>query len=318
MTFVLWVVVGVLAVVAAVRIFAWDRWQPFAILNDVTAFIYLPAWIVVAIAVVGRRYVLAVAAVAVVVLQIVLLAPELTAAEPLPGWARGAPTIRLLDANVSNQNPSMAGYAAQIRSFHPTLVTMEEATPNDVAQLQRAGALAGLPYRIEVRRFDQKAFLVASSYPLAGFRTIWFADQPFVVETSIVLPSGTYPLWVVHTSAPLPADFGAWKQQLALLGRAVRARGARGARGLLLVGDFNATWGSKGFRTILDTGMSDGAAVRGHAFDMTWSQIDHPLPPLVRIDHVLTGAGVTVTQIHTSPGAGSAHRDLQASVALDR
>jgi len=32
----------------------------------------------------------------------------------------------------------------------------------------------------------------------------------------------------------------------------------------------------------------EGAAVRGKPFDMTWNQFDHPLPPLARIDHILT------------------------------
>ena len=199
-------------------------------------FIYLPAWIVV----VDRRRRKAVRCSPLPQWPIVVAADRAPGTRssprptPLPGWAsRSAAPSRLLDANVYEPE-SVDGRLRRhrSRSFHPTLVTMEEATPNRRGPAATGrGARRSLPYRIEVRRFDQKAFLVASSYPLAGFRTIWFADQPFVVETSIVLPSGTYPLWVVHTSAPLPADFGAWKQQLALLGRAV-APGAPGAPGV--------------------------------------------------------------------------------------
>ncbi len=92
----------------------------------------------------------------------------------------------------------------------------------------------------------------------------------------------------------------------------------RGPQRLLLVGDFNSTWGNKGFRSILDDGMTDGAAARGRALDMTWSQLHHPLPPFVRIDHVLTGPGVAVTTIRTGAGVGSDHRDLMATVAFER
>jgi len=87
-------------------------------------------------------------------------------------------------------------------------------------------------------------------------------------------------------------------------------------RPLLVAGDFNATWGNRGFRAILSTGLTDGAAARGQDFDMTWSQSMTPLPPLVRIDHVLTGPGVVVTAIHTEPGPGSDHRALAATVAV--
>jgi endonuclease/exonuclease/phosphatase family metal-dependent hydrolase len=41
-------------------------------------------------------------------------------------------------------------------------------------------------------------------------------------------------------------------------------------------------------------------------------------PPLVRIDHVLTGGGVAVTRIATAPGPGSDHRDLHAVIAFQQ
>ena len=37
------------------------------------------------------------------------------------------------------------------------------------------------------------------------------------------------------------------------------------------------------------------------------------VPPFVRIDHVLTGARLAVTQITTGPGSGSDHRYLPAA-----
>jgi endonuclease/exonuclease/phosphatase family metal-dependent hydrolase len=89
-------------------------------------------------------------------------------------------------------------------------------------------------------------------------------------------------------------------------------------RALLLVGDFNATWNNKAFRAILGDGLTDGAAARGDPFEMTWSQMMPPLPPFVRIDHVLTGAGVAVVRIGTGDGPGSDHRDIEATVAVRR
>jgi len=84
---------------------------------------------------------------------------------------------------------------------------------------------------------------------------------------------------------------------------------------MLMVGDFNATWGNKGFVALLHDGLTDGAAARGKAIDMTWPN-GAIVPPLVRIDHVLTGAHLAVTQIAAKPGFGSDHRYLVASVAV--
>ena len=116
-----------LALLALLRVVAWDDLEPLAVLNAGTVVLYLPAWVVAVVALVGRRFVLAGAALLVVLAQILFLLPELTATEPLPSWAATAPSIRLFDANVYDDNPSMAGYAAQIKAYQPQLLTMEEA-----------------------------------------------------------------------------------------------------------------------------------------------------------------------------------------------
>ncbi len=311
----LWIVVILLTTIATFRILFWDQFEPFAILNCVTEFVYLPAWIVLILAAVSHRPFLALSALVIVAAQIAFLLPELTAAQPVPAWTTKAPTFRLFDANVYNENRSMAGYAQEITAVRPQLLTMEESGPFDIAQLSKAGALADLPYRVELKRSDPFAFFVASHYPLADTKVVGLDGRPLIIQTTMELPSGPQPLWVIHTIAPLPVSFLQWNGQLLTIGRLLRARGTTN---LLMVGDFNATWNNRGFRGILDAGVTDGAAARGKAFDMTWSQTKLFLPPLVRIDHVLTGSGVAVTQIRTDKGPGSDHRDIIATVAIHR
>jgi len=192
---------------------------------------------------------------------------------------------------------------------------MEEAITPFATQLQEDGALAGLPYQLEVKRYDPKAFLIASKYPLSGENVVYYDYLPLIVQTTVHTPSGTFSLWVVHTTAPVPGSFQQWKGSLAYIAKLVAAHGLSR---LLVVGDFNATWNNSGFRSILDTGVTDGAAARGHAFAMTWSQELGLIPPLVRIDHVLTGTNVAVTKIVTGHGPGSDHRDEMATVAIRR
>ncbi len=228
-TVILWIIVAGLAVVAAMRLFAWDSLDLFAILNSVTAFIYLPAWIVVVVAAVGRRYVLAAAALVIVVLQVVFMLPELTAAEPIPSWATHAPSIKLFDANVYASNPSMAGYAAQIKAYQPQLLTMEEAVPSDVKQLKASGALANLPYTVQIPRYDPHAFFIASKYPLTGVTASYLYNAPLIMKMTIQLPSGPRPLWVVHTTGPAPGSFSIWSGQVADINQQVHRRGASGS-----------------------------------------------------------------------------------------
>ena len=251
-----WIVVLPLGVFALLRIFAWDDNVVLAVVNTVSLIVYLPAWIVAIAAGIGRRYVLAGAALLVVVAQLFFVLPEFTASQPAPGWAASAPSIRLLDANVFFLNDTaMFGYSSQIKEYHPQLVTMEEATPLAVGNLKRSGALAGLPYVFEVSRYDSRAFLIASKYRLSGSTVVYYDGLPLIVETTIHLPSGAQPLWVVHTAAPVHDSFAEWQNDAAFIARSVKDRGPQN---LLLVGDFNSTWGNKGFRSILDEGMTDG------------------------------------------------------------
>ena len=168
-------------------------------------------------------------------------------------------------------------------------------------QLKADGALANLPYTVQIKRYDPRAFFVASKYPLTDTHVVYYFDLPLIVKITVQLPSGAQPLWVVHTTAPQSEGFVEWKGEVATIDRLVRARGPAS---LLLVGDFNRTWGNKGFRQILGAGMTDGAAARARPFEMTWSQTKPIIPPVVRIDHVLTGSGVAVTTIATEERTG--------------
>ncbi len=305
-------VIIALASVAILRVIAWDAVAPLAILNSVTIAVYLPAWPIALVALFFRRWILVAVALLVVTAQIIFLAPELTATQPLPAWTTSAFAFTLLDANVYNENPTMSGYAGQIRTFHPQVITFEEATTSDVLQLRTSGVLDGWPYQFQVPGDSPFVFLVASRFPLEGTHVVWMYGRPLVVETRLVLPGGSQDLWVVHTIAPLSQSFTQWQGQLARIRQMVVAHGTRG---LLIAGDFNATWNNEGFRRILGTGLTDAAAARGHALSMTWSQMMPPLPPFSRIDHLLTGPGVAVTRISTQTGPGSDHRDLLATVA---
>jgi len=136
--------------------------------------------------------------------------------------------------------------------------------------------------------------------------------MPYLVEATLWSPGGPVALRLAHTLAPFPAYWREWSAALAAVGRSVRASGDSR---VLMIGDFNATWGNGKFVALLHDGLTDGAAARGKAADMTWPN-GAVVPPFVRIDHVLTGARLAVTQTAAEPGFGSDHRYLVATVAI--
>jgi hypothetical protein len=311
-----WLIVTVLGLVALLRLVAWDSLEPLTVLDALTPIVYLPAWVVAAGALIVRRWWLAGAAAVLVVAQVAFVAPELLAAAPTPAWARHAPVVRVFDANIDTSLHFEAGYVRAIEQDRPDLITLEEFTPAALQSMVASGVLARFPHRCVAPAYGATGFLIASRLRLTGcrVRTVWWDGQwaPYMVEATLWSPGGPVALRLVHTLAPFPASWREWSAALAAAGRSVRASGDSR---MLMVGDFNATWGNSGFVALLDDGLTDGAAARGKAADMTWPN-GAVVPPFVRIDHVLTGARLAVTEIAAKPGFGSDHRYLVAAVAI--
>jgi len=150
-----------------------------------------------------------------------------------------------------------------------------------------------------------------------GHATVFYVHRiACLIRFRLAIRGRRLALWVVHTTAPVNPDWNNWNLELKGVYSELKESHPWS---LLMVGDFNASWGNRGFRAILSTGLTDAAAARGQPFDFSWSQRLPVLPPLIRIDHVLTGGDdLTVTAISTHSGPGSEHRDITATVALGK
>ena len=310
-----WLIVAVLGLIVLVRAVAWDEWRLFADVDAATEVLFLPAWLVLAGALLGRRWWMVGAAALLCAAQMIYVAPEVLAYSSVPAAVRSEPSIRLFDANVQQDNFSMSGYVTQLRSYRPDLVTLEETAPWDFAQFSSSGVFDHLPYRFTVTDTGSRGFILASRYPLGHPTVLYVHGLAYMVLLRMAFHGRTLPLWVVHTTAPINPDWNNWNLELNGVYAALEKSHPRP---LLMVGDFNASWGNRGFRAILSTGLTDAAAARGQPFAFTWNQRLPVLPPFIRIDHVLTGGDVTVTTISTHDGPGSEHRDITATVAVGK
>jgi endonuclease/exonuclease/phosphatase (EEP) superfamily protein YafD len=312
-----WAIVIGLGVVALLRVLAWDFFEPFIVLNALTTVIYLPAWIIAIAAVIVRRWWLVAAALVIVAAQVVFMVPEFSAETPVPAWAEHAPVIRVFDANVDKNYGFDSGYVQAIEQDRPDLITLEEFTPTAFGSMQASGVLASYPYRCLYPAFGAVGFLVVSKWRLSGCElesVPWDGQQaPYMVEATLYSPGGPVALRVVHTLAPLPSSWTEWSAALAAASRSLRQ--GSDAR-VLMLGDFNATWGNAAFVQLLHDGLSDAAAARGDALEMSWPN-GAVVPPFARIDHVLTGSRLAATSIAAEAGFGSDHRYLVATVAVN-
>ncbi|HEX3752597.1 MAG TPA: endonuclease/exonuclease/phosphatase family protein [Streptosporangiaceae bacterium] len=321
-----WLVVAGLGLLALLRVVAWDDAEILMVFDALYLTIYLPAWVVAAVALIARRWWLGGAALVVVAAQVAFALPELTAATPLPAWTRNATTIRVFDANLDSGYQLYPGYQQAIKQYDPDLITFEEFSgdgapgfPGGAIQtMQNTGLLNKYRYYCSEPDFGATGFMLASRIRVTGcqFKTVQWNGQGmyYLVEATMWLPSGPIPVRVLHTLAPLPSSWTETRSALAAADRMVKATGASH---MLMIGDFNSSWGNRGFRRLLGDGLTDGAAARGQAFDFTWPN-GAIVPPFVRIDHVLTGSHLAVTKISAHQGFGSDHKYLETTVAIQR
>ncbi len=301
-----------LLAVAGARVVAWDARAVLVALNALTPVLFLPAWVVAGAAGATRRWALLGAAAVLAVANVAFVLPELAARDPLPEIPPGTFHVRLFSANVYNGNPDPADYAEEIRRSGADVVYLQEATQTFLAVLDERGAIAELPHRVLVTRTDPFAAVVASRWPLLDQDVVELDGRPILVRATVDVGGIPLRLFSVHVVAPFGGTREAWARELRAVGDAVRAEPGP----VLVAGDFNATWGNREFRRLLDAGLTDAAAARGRPFQMTWPRDRRLVPPLARIDHVLTTAGLTVTALSAGRGPGSDHRPLTAVIAL--
>jgi endonuclease/exonuclease/phosphatase (EEP) superfamily protein YafD len=268
----------------------------------------LPALLV---AVLVRRWFIAIVAVALTVLMLVIQLPEFVA-QTAP--AHGT-KVRVMQANLRVGKANPAAIVRLVREHHVQVLATEELTDDEEQRMIAAGLLKLLPYRFTRPLPNGGGGLgMWSRYPLHDA-----VDEPNfflgVQHARIVLPDGAQMTFLaVHLAPPYPYGPQRWQAELprlaAVLGRLPRKLP------LVAAGDYNATVDHVQFRDqLLDRGYADAADQAGSGYGASYPT-DRWFGPQIAIDHVLTRNAVA-TSLDTLDLPDSDHRGLLADVTLD-
>jgi endonuclease/exonuclease/phosphatase (EEP) superfamily protein YafD len=308
-----WVVVAGLGLLAVIRAVAPDVGSPALLgLFGLGALPFLGALPVGALALVRRYLWLGLVALAVAAAALPTGLPEAGARTSLPVAARHAPTIRVLSWNLYYGNTDASSIERAVAKADADLVVLQEVSAANLPLLRRSPILAAYPHQV-VSAIPSGAFGsgIWSRLPLDGSEEFDLGGLP-MTRALVRTPEGPVRLINVHTLSPIAKGGPAtWTRQLRSLGQEARRPGPP----VLLAGDFNATWGHRPFRRLLDAGLDDAAAALGRPWTPTW-RAGGRLPPALRLDHVLTGPGLVATSYATGPAAGSDHRSIVVDVAF--
>ena len=308
-----WAVVAGLGLLAITRVVAWDARVPALLgLHGLGPFVYLPA-VPVAVAGLARRRVgLGLVGLAVAVAMVPTGLPELAARESLPEGLGAAPRVRILSWNLYQANADGAAIDRVVRDAAADVVVLQEVSVRNIGAVRASPALSAYSHSFTTPQPSAFGSGIWSRLPLEDASEFDVAGLP-MTRAVVHAAAGPLRLINVHTLSPVTADgLELWPRQMDRLGEEARRPGPP----IVLAGDFNATWGHRPFRRLLDAGLTDAAAARGRAYQMTWPRNRRLVPAAARIDHVLTSQHLAVTRLWAGQGRGSDHRPLVADVAV--
>ncbi|MCB8965415.1 MAG: endonuclease/exonuclease/phosphatase family protein [Ardenticatenaceae bacterium] len=305
----LWLIVVLLAELALCRLFFYDRTEIFIWANVMTPYLYLPAYAILLLAVVRRRWGLAGVSGLIVAAHLVWLAPNLAQAEALAPTAATAPSLRLFSANLFARNEQYAAMIAEIEAADPDVLLLQEYTPVWHAALSDAGLFAAYPYSITNIYPSPFGAAIWSKLPLQDGE-VWEAGGVQMLRATLVFNEQAIRLYNVHPSPPLFA-LDTWNGQLGGLAAALAAETGP----VVAIGDFNVTPQNYWYQELTNGRLRDAHLDRGRGLAVTWPNGYNYVPP-VRLDHALLSPELICLDIQEGLGKGSDHKPLIVDIAL--
>jgi len=270
--------------------------------------VLLLAWPVLLVAGLRRDRRLGLAAVALVAVHLLVLAPAVVAS---PAPPPDAPRLRVAVANLYVLNPDPRRTGEALRALALDVLVVPELTAAGLAGLRASGLTEDLPYALVPGEAAQETVGLFSRHPLSAVALRSGAGR-LLPRATVQVGGRQVRVLAAHTLPPVTVLQRDWRRGLRDLAAEVRETRLP----VVVVGDLNADRDHGAFRPLLGTGLVDAADERGRGLQGTWPA----RVPLLHLDHVLvrggTGAGVVPADVRTVRLPGTDHRAVVADLAL--
>ena len=302
--------------VACVRAWRPERSTVDVAVTAATPWLLAPSWALLAGALAARRRLLVFVAAALAAYHATCIRPQSRPAGDAAELAAG-PVVQMAFANLLYRNRDVRGILSELAAGEHDIVGLAEVTEAHLIEIDALLPTATYPWRWCVPRGSQGLALM-SRVPLDEV-TKWMSQGHPQLEVT-VRATGSLPfrLLVIHTWGPVGRrKIGWWRAQLAeIADRAQSASSSGDNLPVVMVGDFNATRQHRSFDRLVGTGWSDAGALCFGGWRGTWPANRWWRPPLFRIDHILTGPGISVRTSRAGRARGSDHRPVTAELTL--
>ena len=294
-----------------------DEGAGIALSYDALPILLAFAWAVAIIALLTGHWLLAVVAGSLCLYHVMLVVPRLIAAR-VPRWARHAPTLDIVVANVYIDNKTPHDAARQLVAAAADVVAVVESTPAFLAVLDSVGGGDAYPHRVtDPDDHSDYAVTLVSKREL-GPRSRMTTIGPLRVAIADVDVDGTSTL-VVALNPMATVDSGGhetWKAQIAALEEFVPPLSGP----LIIAGDLNTTRYRPEFQELLELGLSDAIDSLGKglnpSFKLGADGVLASIGAVARLDHALVNDSVHALSVDNLEPCGSDHLPFRLKVAI--
>ena len=294
-----------------------DEGSGLAVGYDAMPILLLAAWFVTIAAVLTSHWLLAATGAALSAYHLWLVVPRLLAARP-PRWAKRAPTIDIVVANVFIDNKTPQDAARQLVTTVADIVIVVESTAAFMTIFDDAGGSDTYPHRVSDPDDDSDyAVTVASKHEL-GPRSRMTTIGPLRLAIADIAVNGVSTLVVALNpmAAVDPGGHETWKEQIDALKEFVPTITGP----MIVAGDLNTTRYRPEFEELLELGLTDAIDALGKglnpSFKLGADGVLGTVGAVARLDHALVNDGAFPRRVENLESCGSDHLPFKLQVAI--
>jgi endonuclease/exonuclease/phosphatase (EEP) superfamily protein YafD len=302
-----WCATLLLMVVAFSRMFFHDAAAPLTWLNAFTLYVYLPAYVALAVAMWTKRWWLATASAGVIACHFVWVLPDFRPATP---YVPPSPTVeasrplKIFYANVrGGRNMQMDEVLADALGNDPDVIVLAEMQGYWWHRMVRLNPLPSHPYGTNLKSRNSGDVGIFSRLPVRRMEQIIIGNRVVLVVDITLEAKRNLRLVALHSPRPNLNDRGEydtfWQKLRPIL---MEEPGPT-----VVIGDFNATQHSLVYEQLEADGFRSAHEDRGRGYATTWPNGVNWIPP-IRIDQAFLSSDVECLSIASGNGLGSDHK----------